>query len=75
MITKTIVPLERLPFTLRSLRLEAGMSQEALGHEVGTNQAGVSNIERHAFVDIKLSTLVRYLEAMGYQAEVHITKM
>ncbi|HEX8209934.1 MAG TPA: XRE family transcriptional regulator [Longimicrobium sp.] len=50
------------------MRQARRLSQEALAQVLGTNQAGVSKMERRA--DMYVSTLRRYLRAMGGDLEI-----
>jgi DNA-binding transcriptional regulator YiaG len=63
---KTAEMLREMP--LHELRQARRLSQEALAQVLGTNQAGVSKMERRA--DMYVSTLRRYLRAMGGDLEI-----
>ncbi|MBD0320311.1 MAG: XRE family transcriptional regulator [Gemmatimonadetes bacterium] len=63
---KTDVMLGEMP--LHELRQARRLSQETLAQVLGTNQAGVSKMERRA--DMYVSTLRRYLRAMGGDLEI-----
>lgn len=51
---------------LRSLRREAGLSQEALAQRAGVSRATVARMETLAKGDMSVSALLRLLEAIGY---------
>lgn len=53
---------------LVELRRQLNLTQEALAEALGTSQASVSKLERRS--DIYLSTLRRYVEAMGGELEI-----
>jgi HTH-type transcriptional regulator / antitoxin HipB len=55
---------------LRSLREEAGLTQEELAHKLHTQKSAVSRIETKA-EDIRISTLFKLAAVLGKQ--VHIT--
>lgn len=54
--------------TLTELRKARAMTQATLADAIGTSQGEVSRIERQA--DLYLSTLARYVEAMGGELEL-----
>ena len=58
--------LAELP--LQELRQARAFSQEELGQVLGVNQATISKLERRA--DMYVSTLRRFVEAMGGELEV-----
>jgi predicted transcriptional regulator len=58
--------LAELP--LQELRQAVQMSQESLGEILGASQAAVSKIESRT--DMYVSTVRRYVEAMGGQLEI-----
>jgi transcriptional regulator with XRE-family HTH domain len=53
---------------LHELRERRGASQTALAQRLGTSRPNVSRIEQEA--DIRLSTLARYVEALGGNLEI-----
>lgn len=63
---KTEEMLRDMP--LHELRQARQLSQETLAQVLGTNQAGVSKMERRT--DMYVSTLRRYLRAMGGDLEI-----
>jgi transcriptional regulator with XRE-family HTH domain len=59
----------RLQVALAELREARGMSQSSVAEELGTSRPNVSRIESE--VDVRLSTLERYVEALGGRLEIH----
>ncbi len=59
----------RLQVALAELREARGMSQAGVADELGTSRPNVSRIESE--VDVRLSTLERYVEALGGRLEIH----
>lgn len=59
----------QLDVALASLRDQRGVSQQALAEVFGTSRPNVSRIESEA--DVRLSTLERYVEALGGKLEIH----
>ena len=53
---------------LTAARHASGMTQEAVAAEMGTSQENVSRIERQR--DVRVSTLVQFVEAQGGQLEI-----
>lgn len=53
---------------LHELRRARKLSQEALAEELGQRQSGISKIEKRT--DMYVSTLRRYIEAMGGHLEI-----
>jgi transcriptional regulator with XRE-family HTH domain len=53
---------------LHELRERRGVRQSAVAHGLGTSRPNVSRIEQEA--DIRLSTLARYVEALGGNLEI-----
>ncbi|RLT40402.1 MAG: XRE family transcriptional regulator [Chloroflexi bacterium] len=62
------VEQELLEMDLRSLREAAGLTQEELAQRVAITQSQLSKLERRE--DFRLSTLRRYVTALGGQLEI-----
>lgn len=58
----------RLQIALARLREQRGLSQAAVADELGTSRPNVSRIESES--DLRLSTLERYVEALGGRLEI-----
>jgi ribosome-binding protein aMBF1 (putative translation factor) len=56
---------------LREAREEAGITQEQLAQKLNTKKSAISRIENHA-EDIRLSTLHKYVDALGKKLHVAI---
>lgn len=56
--------------SLRALRVALGVTQVDVASAAGVDQAEVSRMEQRS--DVKLSTLHRYVKALGGAAEVHV---
>ncbi len=59
----------KLGVLLKSARMEAGMTQEQIAHELRTTKSVISRMENHA-TDIRLSTLEKFAKAVG--RHIHI---
>ena len=57
--------------TLAELRMARGLSQAAVGEQLGMNQSEVSRLERRR--DMRLSTLRRYVDAIGGRLRTAVT--
>jgi ribosome-binding protein aMBF1 (putative translation factor) len=57
---------------LRTAREEAGFTQEEVARRLRTKKSAISRIENHS-VDIRLSTLKDYVEALGKKLYVEIS--
>lgn len=57
---------------LRMAREEAGLTQEQLARKIKTKKTAISRIENHA-EDIKLSTIDKFLAALGKRLQISIT--
>jgi DNA-binding XRE family transcriptional regulator len=65
----TIKRAMQLEIALAELREMRGVSQAAVADVLETSRPNVSRIEREA--DVRLSTLERYVQALGGQLEIH----
>jgi len=54
---------------LRSVRREAGLSQEVLAQRAGVSRTTVARMETLAKGDMSVSALLRLLEAAGYDLQ------
>jgi len=63
------VARERLCLRLAILREQLGMSQVELAELLGTSQPNVSQLERSD--DLQLSSIARYIHALGGQLQVN----
>ena len=59
----------RLEVALSELREMRGISQAAVAEHFETSRPNISRIEKET--DVRLSTLERYVEALGGQLEIH----
>lgn len=59
----------RLQVGLAELREARGMSQAGVSERLGTSRPNVSRIESET--DVRLSTLERFVEALGGRLEIH----
>jgi transcriptional regulator with XRE-family HTH domain len=59
----------QLQVALAELRELRGVSQAAVAKDLGTSRPNVSRIENET--DVRLSTLERYVEALGGRLEIH----
>ena len=60
----------RLDLALAELRELRGVSQAEVADGLGTSRPNVSRIEKEA--DVRLSTLERYVEALGGKLEIRV---
>jgi DNA-binding XRE family transcriptional regulator len=65
----TIKRAMQLEIALADLRESRGVSQSAVAEILETSRPNVSRIEKEA--DVRLSTLERYVEALGGKLEIH----
>lgn len=59
----------RLEIALAELREMRGVTQASVAEELSTSRPNVGRIEKE--LDIRLSTLERYVEALGGKLEIH----
>ena len=56
---------------LKQARLDAGVTQEEIASRLHTKKTAISRIENHA-ADIKLSTIEKFVEAVGKRLTLRI---
>ena len=56
---------------LKMAREEAGFTQEELAEKLNTKKSAISRIENHA-KDIKLSTLEKFVQALGKKLRLEV---
>ncbi len=56
---------------LRQTREAAGLTQEQVARQLGTQKSAISRMENHA-EDVRLSTLRAYAEAVGAQLHIRL---
>ena len=56
---------------LKMTREESGFTQEEIAVKIGTYKNNISRLENHA-LDIKLSTIEKYVHAMGKRMKILI---
>ena len=61
----------RIGVMLKQARLEAGLTQEEVASAIGTRKTAISRLENH-FKDVKLSTVEKYVKALGKRIEIKI---
>jgi Predicted transcriptional regulator with C-terminal CBS domains len=64
---------ERTSYQLRALRKQAGLTQVALAELLGVSQNRISRLERGQAGRVLLSTLRRYVEALGGELTVSMS--
>ena len=62
----------RIGAILKQAREEAGFTQEELAEKLNTRKSAISRIENHAH-DIKLSTLEKFVHALGKKLHIEVT--
>jgi transcriptional regulator with XRE-family HTH domain len=68
-VDEQVVAQERLRLRLAILREQLGKSQVELAEILGTSQPNVSQLERSE--DLQLSSIARYIHALGGQLQVN----
>ncbi len=68
-IDEQVIARERLRLRLAILREQLGKSQVELAELLGTSQPNVSQLERSE--DLQLSSIARYIHALGGQLQVN----
>ena len=61
----------RIGVVLKKAREEAGLTQEELAEKLNTKKSAISRIENHA-EDIKLSTLGKFVKAVGKELRLEV---
>jgi HTH-type transcriptional regulator/antitoxin HipB len=61
----------KLGVLLRQAREEAGLTQEELAQRINTKKTAISRMENHA-EDIKLSTLEKFVTALGKRLTITV---
>ncbi len=56
---------------LRQAREEAGLTQEQVARQLGTQKSAISRMENHA-EDVRLSTLRAYAQAVGAKIQIQL---
>lgn len=56
---------------LKMARNEAGLTQDEIAKKIHTKKANISRLENHA-EDVKLSTITKYLEAVGKKFKIDV---
>ena len=62
----------KISVILRTLREEAGLTQEELAEKMHTQKSAISRIENRA-EDIRISTLIKFAAVLGKQVKINIT--
>ena len=70
MIDKLENLLTGISIAFYNFRQEAGLTQRQAALKAHTRQNRISEIENDRLDDIKLSTLVRYANAFGYEVDI-----
>lgn len=63
----------RIGVLLRQAREAAGLTQEQVARQLGTQKSAISRIENHA-EDVRLSTLQAYARAVGAKLEIYFIR-
>ena len=61
----------RIGVMLKQARLEAGLTQDEVASAIGTRKTAISRLENH-IQDVKLSTVEKYVKALGKRIEIKI---
>lgn len=61
----------RIGVMLKQARLEAGLTQDEVASAIGTRKTAISRLENHV-QDVKLSTVEKYVKALGKRIEIKI---
>lgn len=61
----------KIGLLLKQARIEAGLTQEEIAKKLHTKKSAISRIENHA-EDIKLSTLKKFVRAVGKEINLQV---
>jgi DNA-binding XRE family transcriptional regulator len=61
----------RIGVMLKQARLDAGLTQNEVASAIGTRKTAISRLENHV-QDVKLSTVEKYVKALGKRIEIKI---
>jgi DNA-binding XRE family transcriptional regulator len=61
----------RIGVLLRHAREEAGLTQDQVAQQLGTQKSAISRIENHA-ENVTLSTLKAYADAVGHTLQIRL---
>jgi DNA-binding XRE family transcriptional regulator len=61
----------RIGIMLKQARQEAGLTQDEVASAIGTRKTAISRLENHV-QDVKLSTVEKYVKALGKRIEIKI---
>jgi DNA-binding XRE family transcriptional regulator len=61
----------RIGVMLKQARLDAGLTQDEVASAIGTRKTAISRLENHV-QDVKLSTVEKYVKALGKRIEIKI---
>jgi DNA-binding XRE family transcriptional regulator len=61
----------RIGVMLKQARLDAGLTQDEVASAIGTRKTAISRLENH-IQDVKLSTVEKYVKALGKRIEIKI---
>jgi DNA-binding XRE family transcriptional regulator len=61
----------RIGIMLKQARLDAGLTQDDVASAIGTRKTAISRLENHV-QDVKLSTVEKYVKALGKRIEIKI---
>lgn len=61
----------KIGLVLKQAREAAGLTQDQVATAIGTKKTAISRLENHA-EDVRLSTLERYVKAVGKELKIRI---
>lgn len=62
---KAVILAEQRAYRLRELRLQVGLTQAEVAQRIGVGQRQVSKIENGDLDNVQVSTIRKYVEALG----------